>query len=386
MVNKVIFFVESSFNKRDYDRFGIDLLINNGFVVEVWDFTPFMHPGCNREIDAEIKEYKGYFQYFNKKNTISAILCLDQNCYVVCLVGYCFNSLAIYKALSVRKLKYAVLMALVLPPINSVKRKRIIIAKTKKSIFLIVFNYIFIRIPFYFLGISPVSIILAGGEKSTSYKYPTNNKTEILWGHTLDYDIYLRNKNNSISVDSNTAVFLDSYLPFHPDFIRIGMKHPITANEYYPLLCKCFSVVERLYGVTVVIAAHPRSEYKEQSDYFGGRRIVKNKTIDLVRDSKFVLSHASTAINYAVLFEKPIIFLTTDKLEKSFTALSVDSMVNYLQGIKINIDHDYEESLRNELIVNKSAYSKYKNDYIKRCDSPETQFWQIFAKCIKEYV
>ena len=41
-IKKVIYIIETRFNKRDYDRFGIEILKKNGFEVEVWDFTPFL--------------------------------------------------------------------------------------------------------------------------------------------------------------------------------------------------------------------------------------------------------------------------------------------------------------------------------------------------------
>ena len=41
-ITKIIFFIEAHFNQRDYNRFGIPVLLENGFEVEVWDFTPFL--------------------------------------------------------------------------------------------------------------------------------------------------------------------------------------------------------------------------------------------------------------------------------------------------------------------------------------------------------
>jgi len=39
MIKRIIFLVEMKFNFRDYQRFGIEILQQNGFSVEVWDMT-----------------------------------------------------------------------------------------------------------------------------------------------------------------------------------------------------------------------------------------------------------------------------------------------------------------------------------------------------------
>ena len=49
-----ILFLESKFSLRDYNRFGIDILSNNGFHVSVWDFTSALHDiTVNENIDFE---------------------------------------------------------------------------------------------------------------------------------------------------------------------------------------------------------------------------------------------------------------------------------------------------------------------------------------------
>ena len=44
---------------------------------------------------------------------------------------------------------------------------------------------------------------------------------------------------------------------------------------------------------------------------FGGRPIYRLATAELVRYAEFVLAHTSTAISYAVLYSKPLVFIYT---------------------------------------------------------------------------
>jgi len=67
-IMKVIYLVESLFCKRDYERFGIDIMKENGFQVEVWDFTPFLYPGTDRKV--EVKDpvpFKGLRTFYPGK-------------------------------------------------------------------------------------------------------------------------------------------------------------------------------------------------------------------------------------------------------------------------------------------------------------------------------
>ena len=43
-IKRVIFFVQTTFNLRDYKRFGIRLMRENGFDVEVWDLNLILNP------------------------------------------------------------------------------------------------------------------------------------------------------------------------------------------------------------------------------------------------------------------------------------------------------------------------------------------------------
>ncbi len=94
------------------------------------------------------------------------------------------------------------------------------------------------------------------------------------------------------------------------------------------------------------------------------------------------------SMNYAVLFKKPMIFITTDKFNRAITNSLVEGpSIEWFASIfgkkahnlnsKININID------EELVVNETAYNAYKNAYIKKNGSEELPYWQIFANHIK---
>ena len=73
--------------------------------------------------------------------------------------------------------------------------------------------------------------------------------------------------------------------------------------------------------------AHPRSNYEKHPELFKKYKIIKGKTIDLVKNSKLVLMHCSTSVNYAVIYKKPIIILD------SIVWSSVDWIVNQIYSL-----------------------------------------------------
>ncbi len=383
-IKKIIYFIESPFNQKDYERFGVETFIQDGFDVFVWDFTPFLHPEVYRKVEVpDPITFVGYRQFLTKKEALSAIQ-KEPNCsFVVCLGGYNFKSFPIFRALSKNRIQYCVIMSNALPSITKKTQlinvlKKILRVTPKKLI-----NYVFVRIPHRHLGIADAYFNLAGGELSTKYKFPVGPKTETLWLHTLDYDIYLKKRNNLVQAKKNIGVFLDSYLPFHPDFVHEQVSAPTIPEEYYPFLCRFFDFVEDNYDVRINIAAHPRSKYEEHPDYFGGRSVVRGKTIHMVRESEFVIAHASTALNFAILFSKPVIFITTNKLQQSSQGSFIKLMASWFGKQPINIDNPIEIDWDKELTIDKEAYFRYKNCYIKKNGSEELPFWQTVSNKIK---
>jgi hypothetical protein len=219
--------------------------------------------------------------------------------------------------------------------------------------------------------------------------YPINKTTIRLWTHHPDYDIYLQYKTRMNDSSKTTGVFLDQYLPFHPDYIHSDIKFPISPDTYYPNLCNFFNTLEKTTKTEIVIAAHPRSDYEHLPDYFQGRTIIKGKTAEMIRDSTFVIAHSSTSLDFAVLYHKPIVFVTTDALEKMISGKNIIGLyirtIAYELGKKpINIDHISEFNWDEEMKINKDGYYRYKYNYIKKQGTPEKPMWDIFCSYIQQ--
>ena len=237
--------------------------------------------------------------------------------------------------------------------------------------------------PLKFLGVRSEALFCAGGIKSIRNNLTTDT-TKVLWIHALDYDLFLNERmSNAKSMNSKYAVFLDECAPFHPDYVHLKRTPYVTPDVYFNLLNNFFDHLEKKHNIEVIVAAHPRSQYEKYAPYFGDRQVIKGQTIKLVRDAFFVILHASTAINYSVLFEKPAVFITTNEFKTSFGGPWIDAIASELDKKVHNLDETIEIDMNSELLVDRELYKTYKNNYIKMDDTPELPFWQVVADELK---
>jgi len=392
---RIIYLTHFSFTKRDRRRLGIEIIKSNGFDVEIWDFTPFLYPEVYKNFKMpDPIDYKKYsYKFFSSyKDALNRMGCLRSDTLIISFINFNYKTYPIFKGLSREDIPYALFISNVIPFCknrndSSISNKEKILDFIKKigsiNIEKIKRN-IFSLIPFEWFHIDFPEFILAGGTQTLiEYKPPIGKNTKIVWGHTLDYDLYLE---DLIKPSSNKlkgtkySVFIDGYWPFTHDYIYIGVKNPIDPESYYSSLRIFFSRVEKETGFEVVIAAHPKSMYEKHQDYFGGRLIIRGRTRDLIRDSSFVLMHYSTSVNFAILYNKPVLFFITEDIERSRVDMNlVRAYTLALSKGYVNIDKSYSIDWNKELKINKEIYINYKERYIKKRGTKEKPFWQIVA-------
>lgn len=154
------------------------------------------------------------------------------------------------------------------------------------------------------------------------YNYYINSSTlskcDISVNHP-DYDAYLTNdKKMHRTIDTKYAVFIDTSFGIHPDVIYFAKrKYKKNVDKIWRnKLVDFFDYVEKKYGVEVVIASHPKTNY--ETNAFGERRIIKYETLNLVKFSEFVLMDFSSAFSYSVIYDKKIGIISTKEFYKEF--------------------------------------------------------------------
>ncbi len=377
---KILFFVESTFNQRDYKRFGFEILRARGFEVIVWDFTPLLRKkfyNFSIPSDSSSIKYKYHEIIADKSDFYRLSLQLNNNIIAIMLFGLRANTKFIFDQLVNNQVLFGFCQLGLIPTrprkliekiFSLIENPKLLLSKSRSFFQIGVNNSIY------------SNFIITGGRGASQYnKYPKNNHTKIIKTHTLDYDLYINDKSKGSVpiVHDKYAVFLDEFVPFHPDYLHMDIKPDCSFEDYYPDINRMFNKVESEYNLKVVIAAHPSSDYNKKENPFNKRICIRDETINLVKYSDLVIIHASTAINFAILYNKPILFITSHKYSSRFNKI-IQFTSSVFRKTAINIGKsslDFDLDMK----VDKSLYKSYKERFIKAPGTPEKTVWDIFA-------
>jgi hypothetical protein len=218
---------------------------------------------------------------------------------------------------------------------------------------------------------------IVAGERS----FATSRRPgRLIRAHNFDYDIYLDLLRSTHADGDRYAVFIDQDYCFHPEYVYQGVVPLITPERYFPAVCKALRAISRTLNLEIRIAAHPRSTYQERGlNCFDGFSLEYGRTGELVKNCSVVVCHDSTAIQFAVLFGKPAIFLTTDELMRAPEAGSIVKAAAELGKKPINLDTQDLDAVdwHAELGVDAEKYQRYIQRYIKAQGSRDQPVWEI---------
>lgn len=196
-----------------------------------------------------------------------------------------------------------------------------------------------------------------------------------------DYECFQRLQLSKEKIyDKPFIVFLDTFMPLHHDLEKYNATKYVSPANYQAALKDFFKHVEKKFNAEVIIAAHPKSVYEKNE--FGNRKIIKYKTGELIKDSVLVISHMSNSTAFALLFNKPIVFITTTEVDKiPKFAFKLHTFVQHLNKPIYNIDN---------VCIDEMDFSKvsesYRNKYIYTyLTTPETEHISNEDILIKKY-
>ena len=372
---KVIYLVESKFCKRDYDRFGIEILCDRGYSdIEVWDLSAWFRPDYfNKYRPADLIAGENYKSISSNKVAIGLLKLLPRDSIFVCILKPSIKSMAFFSYLNKNNFTYGFLSFGYFPVRGNLYK----IKKILNDPLLILKRLVnLISVKMYTLATLSIHanfVILGGGVATSGH---INSKTVILKGHTLDYDLFLSADFTSTARKKENIVFLDDNGPNHPD--DIDRNTAFTAETYYRVLNNFFNSLEVKLGMEVIIAPHPRSDYKRTGNPFNGRIISDLTTIQTIKESSVVISHGSTATSFAVLYNKPMLFML-NRLYPSYSHEGIKNMAKVFHKEPIDISVSDFIIQDSDLIIDSDAYNFYKELYIKESGTPEKKTWDIFA-------
>lgn len=383
----VIFLVKSPLDERNFNRYGINIWMNRGWTVYVYDVTKIL----NNEFWHYITEGKVRFNFKNLKifeninDILREIKQLDSSVVFVDLLKFSSSEMKIRKIAQTKGVIIKLKLGLI--PYYNLKKNvfRYLSLLIKPNIFFNkLINFLKEKVELVRAKSFHPDFLVVGGRLAI----PKNidlTKTSLIFAHNYDYDTFLLEKNKNFNNGQNFIVFLDEYGPYHPDFLREKIKPYITANNYFPTIDYGLAQLAKYLKLDIKIASHPRSDYKSKITKYN-YPIIKNKTFKLIKESKIVVAHASTSIQWAVLMKKPIIFVTTNEIQnnKDHYAQNINFFAEKLGKKVINLSNiDTYDNLDEYLTINYENYEKYIENYVKVRSSPNKLIWENVVETIE---
>jgi len=402
MAKSIVFLMPVPFTHHHAKRYGLSLLEDKGIMPHVIDLSYLVHGKVFSQVyegDPLKKTMVHQVRFFSEFENLVKELSQDAVFvdYLVGLSGIDIKYEKIFRILKKYHARYYVVSDADLP--NSFAQQGV-----SKQSFLLKYSSIFnirwlgryigriiLRVLvkheiFYSL---PLKVFGTDSENMKNYMRKYDNGRMVRVGiNSSDHSSYLEYVNNTTEYQrqmEDTCVFLDENAIYSYDYDILKMKK-IDSTRYLNAMNRLFQDIEQKTGLEVVIAAHPLSHYEKYPDAFDGRRIIKGKTVELVARSRLVVLHYSTAVSYAVLFNKPLLFVKTDDMVWAKRTNYIDAIAAELGVSAVNIDN--KEQLE-ELTFHLKGFpverfSKYKYKYLVTREVEDRFTWDIIAEELKK--
>ena len=214
----------------------------------------------------------------------------------------------------------------------------------------------------------PNFVVVGGSEEVKRVRRDFPRSTKIVLANSSDFSTTIRLAKNVLDV-SPSAIYLDTGFPGFPrDEIIEKTSEMVKAEDWYPILNRFFDDIEKSLDLKVSICVHPKHIGRDHQSLFGQRETLGGQTAEVVSQSKLVIATNSTAISYAIAFAKPLVLVTSDKIENSTDQYKSSLIKNISRdtGATIfNIDRQYSaQEIEAALTIDHDRYESYKQKYL----------------------
>lgn len=387
-MNNFFYIIDQPLDKRNYDRYGIEIWEKYSWGVKILDLTPLCYPELWKNFHLTEKKLfntENYIPIYSWNTFLMELFKTVKCTYYADLAGTSIYSFTIQILLKIFGAKRIVLFP-GLTPAPQKKQKSFQEKLIKVRVYgfryslKVLSNKLFKKILNEYLT-THISVVT--GTKSI---IQSKKIVHTLKAHNYDYDIFLDIARQNIkSTYKKFCVFIDQDYCNHSDFLLDKQIYPTTAKAYYPAVNIFLAKIKHWFEFDeILIAAHPRiSESTIKNNPYNPNKLIKGRTAYLIHSSNIVIGHDSASLQLAVLFYKPLILVTTNELQNSPWGEFIASTAVALNKPVINLDSPYcKEDLVNTLIVDRSIYEAYIEKFIKTQNSPKIPLWDIVAESI----
>lgn len=142
--------------------------------------------------------------------------------------------------------------------------------------------------------------------------------------------------------------------------------------------------IEKSLNYKVLIGLHPRSEEMRRFKLLNNRPAYKFKTLEIVKNSQFVITHMSVAVSYAILYYKPLLFIYTDEHKKNLYYMRYQQeMANFFSCQSSHIDNINNFKFANKVTKKiKKRYDHFKDNYLLSSQFNKIPNYKILKKFV----
>jgi hypothetical protein len=236
------------------------------------------------------------------------------------------------------------------------------------------------------LSVDPHYALICGNTQRNFF----SKETKIIESHSLDYDRYLKvNSKKKMINKKRYNVFIDQMMFAHPD----GRDNKLMFDKkkeiiYLKELKNFFIYINKKYKKKIIFNFHPRSTAKHKMNI---KKIINlkfckfqewEKTDISIKNSDLVMGHTSSAFQFAILWRKPIIFLT-HSIFSDYNKKYIEGISSEIKSKPLNFDSNNLSlpSIKELNRVNRKIYDKYIYNYIA-IDKSKKDTWEKLIKLI----
>ena len=383
----------------EYRKWRIAYLMQQGFTVYIFNFgsqeESLLRETPNIETESFFQVHIG-----NKEDFKDYILKLSNTTiFIDYLVGHSnldYKWEKVFRLIKKFHLKYFVISSGVMPELNdevntntlSLAQKISTILRRPRTLVEFLSTRIILALTRQNI-IYPKPMSVFGSNSPTLRRYVSDRRIEpssVIHVNSYDFDLAIKYlKENAPISEKKYVVFLDENPTEHQDFFNMG-EDPVERELYFPPLIRFLKSFEGDTGMEVIIALHPKSLHNSPTNGFQEFKCFRMKTMELVANAEIVLMHASAAVSFAVVFNKPIVHLLIPGLE---TNHKINRMVlkiaTELGNTPINLkSQDFSQNRNTLTDINATLYERYLENYLGNREVSNLNEWEIIVQHIQE--
>jgi len=359
---KIVFMPTLPLTPRDYEYLGIKYFIEKGYDVAVLETHQLLLPSYKSKVDIEYYKIEKTYEPISTKALLEITDMLSSDDFIFYYLGSKEAVILLNKMKKTTKAKFVTYISGCVPstssPCGILRQLKAFVRPVIKKVIDTTFE---------------TDIVITGAPKDEIiFPFLISKNTKVVQAHSRDYELCLTAV--AYQNDNKYCVFLDTDIIDASDYHIFGNKSDNNLEAYHCKLEAFFKWIEKNFGVEVIISAHPKSRVFKNKTNFNGFKVVHNASASLVKGSKFALSEGTTAISFAVYFNKPMLFFTMQEL--NFFYKHTCAYANQFKKQIINIDDIKHLNINNitQELTSTEYYDNFKYNYLTYKDSSEPIF------------